>query len=321
MSVGTTVGALIILLTSIVSPTGSITVQSSAKCSGAEDYVEEAQEIGNDVERQLNEDDHDIDEIESWTAGDFEYAAQVMEDAASAFEDLDPPPAAEQANEEAVKLYGMFSQMFTSMQAAGMWGALPYTESIDQASVDLADAALDFELACEVAFYDHDEDGSAEVGLGTVATPVAGSLAGSRENPIPIGTSADVGDEWQVTVLTVDPNATERVLAESEYNEPPADGRRYFIAEVSVTYVGEDAGTISSYDFAAVGQSSVAYSASEDGCGQFPDELPTREVFAGGTVTGNLCWSIESEDVGSLVMYHRYADQDDRVFLSLVPDS
>jgi len=68
----------------------------------------------------------------------------------------------------------------------------------------------------------------------------------------------------------------------------------------------------------AVGESSVAYDQSEDRCGVIPNELPSTEVFEGGKITGNVCWSVREEDVDSLVMY---ADAgfsgDNRVYFSL----
>jgi hypothetical protein len=39
-----------------------------------------------------------------------------------------------------------------------------------------------------------------------------------------------------------------------------------------------------------------------------PDEFSSADVFTGGTVTGNECWSVKSGDAGTLVMY------DDDVF-------
>jgi len=50
--------------------------------------------------------------------------------------------------------------------------------------------------------------------------------------------------------------------------------------------------------------------------------MPTSDVFPGGTVSGNLCWSVQSEDVASLVMYIEPLasfDESERVFFALRP--
>jgi hypothetical protein len=312
--------SVLFLILSVGLPTTQAYAHASSTCAGADEYVAAAHELGGNVEQEFNDLGLSEDEIETWSSGDFADAARLMDEFKTGFENLTPPPAAEQAHDEAIRLYGMFSQMFTSMQTAGLFGALPYTESIEESTADLRTFALDFEQACNVAFFDHDDDDEPEIGLGSSATPIAETSPGNRENPIPIGTAVDVGDDWEVTVLSVESNATNQVLAEAEYNDPPEAGRQFFIAEVSVTYTGENADTFSSSELAAVGQSSVAYSTYKDSCGEIPNELPSREVFPGGTITGNVCWSIESVDAESLVMYFRNADHDNRVFLSLTPN-
>lgn len=311
-------GALLVLLFSVSLPGASAHMQASDECARADEYVAAVHQLGDELEQELDAFELSQDEIESWTASDFANAARIMEEVTSRFKELTPPPAAAQAHDDAIKVYGTFSQMFTSMQTGGLFGALPYTEVLEQSVSDLEASALDFELTCEVAFLNHDDDDSPEIGLGSSATPVSGGATGTRENPIPIGMAVDVGENWQVTVLNVEPDATERVLAESEYNDPPEEGRQFFLAEVSITYTGDDSDTFSSSELSAVGSSSVAYSAYEDSCGEIPDELPSRELFPGGIITGNVCWSVQSQDVDSLVMYYRHADQDERVFLSLV---
>jgi hypothetical protein len=143
--------------------------------------------------------------------------------------------------------------------------------------------------------------------------PPAGS---TRTTPIPLGTPATVGP-WQVTVLSSTPNATAQVLAENQFNDPPAPGTQFFIARVRATYTGPGSESIFlQLSFGAVGDSNVAYTTFEDSCGVVPDELPkTTELFTGGTVEGNVCWAIRSGDASSLT---GIADTDEaRVFLAL----
>jgi len=206
-------GPVLVLLMSVGLPTVHVSAQEANACAGADEYVAAVHELSDRVEQEFNDLELSEDEIETWTASDFANAARLMDKLKSGFEDL-TPPAAEQAHEEAIRLYGTFSQMFTSMQTAGLFGALPYTESIEQTTAELRASALEFEQTCNVAYLDHDDDDAPEIGLGSSTTPVSGETTGTRENPIPIGMSADVDDDWEIMVQSVEPDATALVLAE-----------------------------------------------------------------------------------------------------------
>ncbi len=149
-------------------------------------------------------------------------------------------------------------------------------------------------------------------------TPVA---AGTRDNPLPIGTAVDLGDGWQLTVLSVQPNATQAVLARNQFNKQPPADHQFFIAQVQATFTGSGSAKFDgSYRLRTVGASAVSYSTFSDSCGVIPNELPDAETFTGGTITGNLCWDIRSSDAGSLVLYDNpfLGGGKPRVYLSLV---
>lgn len=144
---------------------------------------------------------------------------------------------------------------------------------------------------------------------------------GSRENPVPLGTAANIGADWFVSVTDVVPDATDLVLTENEFNDPPGEGSQFFVVSISATYEGEGSSTLPVGNaFSLVGDSSVAYQTFDPGCGVIPDPVPFTEVFTGGRVEGNVCWSVQTSDVDSLVMfsedYVRF-DQERRVWFSL----
>ncbi len=145
---------------------------------------------------------------------------------------------------------------------------------------------------------------------------------GSRANPVPAGVTARVGD-WEVTVLSVVPDAGEVVLEENSFNDPPAEGRRFVMVELAATYWGESSESVLwGLSMSAVGESLVAYGGFEDSCGVIPDDIEdSREVFPGGTVTGNVCWAVDDGDAGSLVLIVEEAlsFDADRVFMALPP--
>lgn len=153
------------------------------------------------------------------------------------------------------------------------------------------------------------------------ATPSADGQVGSRENPIPLGTEADTGGKWFVSVVDVIPDATELVLAENQFNDPPASGNQFFIVRVSATYEGESSSTFPANNtLSLVGESSVAYTPFDDSCGVAPDEFSYTDVFTGGAIEGNVCWQVRSDEVDSLVMYSEdYVtyDRDRQVWFAL----
>lgn len=150
-------------------------------------------------------------------------------------------------------------------------------------------------------------------------TQRTGSM-GSKDNPIPIGSAITLDDGWTVTVNRVVPNARKQVLAENQFNDPPAPGTQFFLANVTATYDGATSEAFDgSYRFRAVGPTSVSYSTFENSCGVIPNELSSAEVFSGGTIQGNICWEVKSEDADDLVMYDDPFSFEDteRIFFSL----
>ncbi len=94
-------------------------------------------------------------------------------------------------------------------------------------------------------------------------------------------------------------------MTENEFNNPPAEGKQFFIARVAVTYTGSESGMpASELNFQAVGAANAAYATFTDTCGVIPDDsYLVSDLFEGGSAEFNVCWAIDSEDAGSLVMY------------------
>jgi hypothetical protein len=133
--------------------------------------------------------------------------------------------------------------------------------------------------------------------------PATDGPAGTRGNPYPIGETIAVG-EWDITVTGVQADATAAVLTENSLNEPPDAGRQFFLVGIEGAYNGNTSDFLfASTSFATVGPLAVAYTG-EDTCGVVPGEIEVfAEVFPGGTVAGNLCWSVRSEDADGIVLY------------------
>jgi hypothetical protein len=159
------------------------------------------------------------------------------------------------------------------------------------------------------------------VAVPTPTATVPAGVVGSRENPVPIGTEVTLGGGWIVNVVSVTPNATQLVLDENQFNDPPKPGHQFFIAEIEARYTGADSGSFDgSFRLRVLGATSVVYTTFGNSCGVIPDNLPDPEVFNGGIISGNLCWEVPASDADDLVMLDRpFLDDAGNVFLSLVP--
>lgn len=148
-----------------------------------------------------------------------------------------------------------------------------------------------------------------------------GGPAGTFVNPLPAGTEGQVGD-WEITVMSTIPNATDVVMAENSFNDPPAAGNQFYIVEIAATFTGvEPTSLLFELDFQAVGQSAVSYRTFENGCGVIPNDIPSSEVFPGGMIIANVCFQVQSGDVDSLVLYIEdffSFDSDSRVYFALL---
>ncbi len=160
----------------------------------------------------------------------------------------------------------------------------------------------------------NDAEGLSEALFTVLSTPVPdietptpaprSADPGTREYPLPIGTAANVGGDWFTSVFEVVPDATDAVLTENQFNDPPEDGYQFFVVRISATYEGMGSSRLPTGNtFSTVGESAVAYKTFDPGCGVIPDPVPSTEVFTGGRIEGNVCWSVRSSDVDSLVMF------------------
>lgn len=135
-----------------------------------------------------------------------------------------------------------------------------------------------------------------------VTPPQAKPEGSTRERPFPGGPHPTL-DGWQLEVLGSVPDATGAVLAENQFNSPPPPGEVFSIARVRATRTAAGSDSFGgSYRLRVVGSAAVVYTTFEHSCGVIPDELPSAQVFTGGAVEGNVCWSVPAGEVSSLVL-------------------
>ena len=131
---------------------------------------------------------------------------------------------------------------------------------------------------------------------------------GTRNNPIPLGERFITDDGFSLWVEGVVKDATQIVLDEHPWNEPPSDGNQYFLAQIRVKNDSPEPREFEGYyGLRAVGKSSVEYD-TDCGLTVIPDRFDTsRTIFEGGEISGNICFTVKSSDANSLVMYDKYA--------------
>lgn len=149
------------------------------------------------------------------------------------------------------------------------------------------------------------------------ASPVEDPALGSRENPLPIGTSGQVGD-WSITVAAVDTDAADTVAATNQFNDPPGEGQQFVIVGLQATYTGEDSGSywieVSNKILGASGNTF------DQRCGVIPEDISdTGETFGGATVEGNICLAVDSDqlDGALLIVEESFSFDSTRLFFAL----
>lgn len=167
----------------------------------------------------------------------------------------------------------------------------------------IAAAALLLGLtACGDTASPAEEDAPAAAGSSTASAPAgaeeeteadepeqqAGGTAGTREDPLPLGTPIE-GEDWVVTVNEVTPDATDAVMAANQFNDAPAEGTQYLLADVTVEYTGDESEMIMlGTGFAFVTATGETIDAG-DAFAVGPEELDTaQELYNGGTAQGNV---------------------------------
>ena len=127
----------------------------------------------------------------------------------------------------------------------------------------------------------------------------SGGDAGSRENPVPLG-SVISGDEWDVVVNSVTLNATDTVTAANQFNGAPAEGNVYAVANVTVTYTGPESSyaAMVALDYVTAGGEVIS---TWDSIVVGPEPiLDSGELYTGGSTTGNIVFEIPAAGDGTM---------------------
>lgn len=161
---------------------------------------------------------------------------------------------------------------------------------------------------------------AAEEPAGESEAPAAEDAPGTRTNPLPLGTTAKVGD-WEVTVKEVNTNANDAIAAANQFNDPPAEGSQYVLVAVDAKYVGAESGTFwvdMSYKF--YGSGGNTFDVGGQGMAVSPNPLSDAgETFPDATISGDMVFEVPSDQIegGAIIMEASFSFDDTRVFFDI----
>ena len=143
-------------------------------------------------------------------------------------------------------------------------------------------------------------------------TPVPTGQGLSRQNPWPMdGSCYGPADGFCFGILSVDWDAWPEIQVENQFNDPPPDGHKFVMIEISLLNQGniERNSITGDTDSDVLGQGTNVVIRST-GCGVIPNDLKWADVFPGGRVSGNICFVVPDEDISTLVLRWEYSFRD-----------
>ena len=136
-------------------------------------------------------------------------------------------------------------------------------------------------------------------------TPDFREYGRNRSQPMPAGKPIEFANGTTISVESVTQNANQIIKRHDAWTDPPPSGHQFLLVEVKVANQGNE--PIDIYivsQLSLVGKSNVSYDKWSGECWTFPNEIDTnRTIFPGGSLSGNICFTVKSSDIDSLVMY------------------
>jgi hypothetical protein len=148
--------------------------------------------------------------------------------------------------------------------------------------------------------------------------PAPRSGPGSLQQPIATGTAGNLVDSWQLGIIGVNPDAYGTIKAAIPSAPAPGADTRDLLIGVQATYAGTGTGTFTDSRLALVNPKTQAhYDQLNNNCGFIPNAISPNVVTPGTVVLGNVCFSVPSSDIGSLMLVDNQPSQADRMYFAL----
>jgi hypothetical protein len=135
---------------------------------------------------------------------------------------------------------------------------------------------------------------------------------GTSDDPVPLGSVATLPNGYDVVVNGYTPDAGAAVTAANEFNDPAPAGSQYVLVNLTVTYRGPEEKATPAFDVShkAVSGSGTSYDGT-DCSAVVPDPAALfDDLFAGSSVSGNVCLIVTDADATDLTLYFDAYDAD-----------
>ncbi len=141
----------------------------------------------------------------------------------------------------------------------------------------------------------------------TTTTTARSSEAGTRENPLPVGTPLKTSEGWEVVINGVDFEAADGIAAQNQFNDPAPPGLRYVLVNATITNSSTEPGYPDvAVSIEMIGSQNRVWDGANAFCSAvIPEPISNAgELFPGGGYTGNACLQVPEAEVadGSLLL-------------------
>lgn len=167
------------------------------------------------------------------------------------------------------------------------------------------------------------EDGASIASTGTLSelADIEPETTGTdMSSPAPLGESVTTED-WQIRVVDAirGDQAWQMVLGVNQFSRPPAEGREYVAAKVSVRYIGtkDEIAHVDESNFSTIGSGGTTYDAHWV---HGPDPVLDFDLFPGGEYEGWTILQIGKDETGLIAIFDPSGSaESEKRFLSLEP--
>jgi hypothetical protein len=118
-------------------------------------------------------------------------------------------------------------------------------------------------------------------------------------------------------VTGVTPDAWSGIHSVIASSVAPAPDQRDYMLRVQATFVGQGTGVFSAMRLALLSAAQTSYDQLHNNCGIVPDMVPSNLVTAGGSLRGNVCFTVRASDIDSVVLFDNQAIEQDRLYFFL----
>jgi hypothetical protein len=132
------------------------------------------------------------------------------------------------------------------------------------------------------------------------------ALGTSRSNPFQPNDTWLTPNGLEIAVESINLDAWNVVLAENQFNDPPAGGNRHLMINLNVSNKsgGPTPIDVSQYDFHIVGSTGLYRGQGSQRCGVIPNPVGAT-LYSGGALQGNICFEVGETETEFILSYGR----------------